>query len=125
MPRISVTSDSIICSIVLVSANRILYNGHTINEVIAGIIIGFVILIVVQRFFNRKKKNTSDGEASVWPNSIYVPSGLKNIWSRAEVAERYPGVMSPLFSDLFLPIIGRSINKMGNILQIKKKKTIG
>ena len=110
-----------------VATNRLWTGGHGPPDVAGGIAAAALGIAVGKRIIFRwpERRVTCIELPQQWPDRIYVPPGGNYTWSRSEVAERYPYPLTPLASDLFVPAVGRSVQKMARTLGIKKKGIIG
>jgi phosphohistidine swiveling domain-containing protein len=110
-----------------VVTNRVSVGAHALYDVLGGIAVAALGIVVGRWFFlwMAPRPFTHAELPQQWPDRIYVPSGSWYAWSRAEVAERYPYPLTPLGADLFLPAVGRSVQKMARILGIKRPGVIG
>ena len=117
---------SFILVTITVLINRVFTGGHSALEVLAGLIVAFLGIAIGNRFALRQKqeKRNEKNLFPKWPDRGYVASADSYQWSRAEVAERYPDAVTPLFADLFLSAVGRSVQKMGRSMGIKKSSAI-
>jgi phosphohistidine swiveling domain-containing protein len=88
--------------------------------------VAFFAIAIGKRFALREqqKPKTERDLIPKWPDRSYIPSAGSYQWSRAEVAERYPDAVTPLFADLFLPAVGRAVQKMGRLMKIKKELVV-
>lgn len=111
--------------LVLVCLNRTVVGQHTIVDVLGALGIAAASVGVGQRLRRTAPTpETGNSQLTTWPSRSYVPPNGKYSWTRAEVEDRYPGVLSPLFADLFFPTIGRAVQTMGRRLGVKKPKAI-
>jgi phosphohistidine swiveling domain-containing protein len=110
-----------------VVTNRVSVGAHALYDVLGGIVVAALGIVVGRWVFlwMAPRPFTHAELPQQWPDRIYVPSGSWYAWSRAEVAERYPYPLTPLGADLFLPAVGRSVQKMTRMLGIKKPGIIG
>lgn len=112
--------------VVTVIANRLVVGQHSVLDVAGGFIVALLSITTGSRLALTGIREPVSSKELVpsWPDRIYIPQAASDKWSRAEVAERYPEAVTPLFADLFVPSVGRAVQKMARSFRIKKKAII-
>jgi phosphohistidine swiveling domain-containing protein len=117
---------SFLLLVTTVIANRLVVGEHTALDVAGGFIIALLSITIgrVIGLIGIRELVSSKELTPSWPDRIYIPQAASYTWTRSEVAERYPEAVTPLFADLFLPTVGRAVQKMARSYRIKKKSII-